>query len=69
MVEIKEIRLKKASELKDLIAEKQKELLNYRFQKAQGALKSPTMLKMVRRDIARLKTVLGQNQEADKRSK
>ena len=58
----------KAAELRDLAAEelgaKERELTDQlfrmRIQKAMGQLESPEKIRMVRRDLARVKTVLRQ---------
>ena len=46
------------SDLKNKIAELRKESLNLRFQKSSGQLEKTTRIRVVRRQIARLKTVL-----------
>lgn len=64
----------KVSELKDLTAtelqqrlqDAQKELFNLRVQQSSGQLEKPARIRMLRRDIARLHTVL--RQQALKRS-
>lgn len=56
----------KASELRDLTAQEldnklselKAELFNLRFQLATGQLDNPMRIKMVRKDIARVKTVV-----------
>ncbi len=62
----------KASELKDLsvaeleqkLAELKQELFNLRFQHAVNQLENPMRMKAVKRDIARVKTVLRSNENA-----
>ncbi len=62
----------KASELKDLsvaeleqkLAELKQELFNLRFQHAVNQLENPMRMKAVKRDIARVKTVLRANENA-----
>ena len=49
-------------ELQRRIAETQRELFNLRFQHATGQLENTGQLKEVRRNIARLLTVLNQKQ-------
>ena len=57
----KELLDKSAEDLKsDLIALK-KEQFNLRFQKAGGQLENTARVRQVRRDIARIKTVLSSN--------
>lgn len=46
------------SDLKHKIAELRKESLNLRFQKSSGQLEKTTRIRVVRRQIARIKTVL-----------
>lgn len=60
------VKLMKASELRDLTAQEldnrlselKAELFNLRFQLATGQLDNPMRIKMVRKDIARVKTVV-----------
>ena len=60
----KEIKkLTKAQALKDLEKYK-KDLFNFRFQKINGQIKSPAKLNETKKTIARLKTMLGANQNA-----
>ncbi|MBR1723729.1 MAG: 50S ribosomal protein L29 [Ruminococcus sp.] len=62
----------KASELKDLsvaeleqkLSELKQELFNLRFQHAVNQLENPMRMKAVKRDIARVKTVLRANENA-----
>ncbi len=59
----------KASELRDMkpveldkkLAELKEELFNLRFQHAINQLENPQRIKVVKRDIARVKTVMGGN--------
>ena len=41
-----------------------KDLFNFRFQKINGQVKSPSKVNETRKSIARLKTMLGNNQNA-----
>ena len=41
-----------------------KDLCNFRFQKINGQVKSPAKINETRKSIARLKTMLGNNQNA-----
>ncbi len=56
----KDIRTKTIDELTDELAQLKKEQFNLRFQKATGQLENTARVKLVRRDIARLKTVIGE---------
>ena len=51
-------------QIEDKLVELKKEQFNLRFQKATGQLENTTRARQVRRDIARLITVLGQKQKA-----
>jgi len=57
-----DIRLKSADELKDQLEELRKEAFNLRFQAASGQLENTARARQVRRDIARVKTIIGQNE-------
>ena len=53
-----DLRTKSADELKQLIADLKKEQFNLRFQRASGQLENTARVGVVRRDIARIKTVI-----------
>ncbi len=53
-----DLRTKTADELKDTLMDLRKEQFNLRFQKARGQLENTARVRQVRRDIARIKTVL-----------
>jgi large subunit ribosomal protein L29 len=55
-----DLRAKTADELKTDLVGLKKEQFNLRFQKASGQLENLARVRQVRRDIARVKTVLGQ---------
>lgn len=59
-----ELRDKTADQLQDEILKLKKEQFNMRFQKATGQLENTARVGKVRRDIARMKTVL--NEQAAK---
>ena len=59
-VKAEELRAKTADELKNQLVDLKKEQFNLRFQAAGGQVENPTRAKIVRREIARIKTVLGQ---------
>lgn len=54
----KEVRQLSSKELNDKLLELKAELFNLRFQKATGQLDNPLRIKAVRKDIARIKTIL-----------
>ncbi|MDK9697112.1 MAG: 50S ribosomal protein L29 [Siculibacillus sp.] len=57
-MKIAEIRTKTADELADELAKLKKEQFNLRFQKATGQLENTARVRQVRRDIARIQTVI-----------
>ena len=57
----KEYRDLKAKEIIDKIKELRKESLNLRFQKASGQLENTVRISVVRKEIARLKTIYNEN--------
>ncbi len=59
-----DLRTKTPDELKDTLMGLRKEQFNLRFQKASGQLENTARARQVRRDIARLKTVLQDLQQA-----
>jgi len=60
MTKIADVRAKTADELKTMLLDLRKEQFNLRFQRATGQLEAVGRIRAVRRDIARVKTVLGQ---------
>ncbi len=54
-----DLRAKSQDELKTDLVGLKKEQFNLRFQKASGQLENTARVRQVRRDIARIKTVLG----------
>jgi len=63
-----EIRNKTAADLRDELLERRKEQFNLRMQQATGQLGRPDQLRNVRRDIARIKTVLNEKARAGEQS-
>ena len=59
-----DFRAKSTDELNDALAKLKKEQFNLRFQRANGQLEKTNRVRVVRRDIARIKTVL--NEQAAK---
>jgi large subunit ribosomal protein L29 len=53
-----ELRQLAADELPETLSELQRELFNLRFQKATDQLTDPSRLRHLRRDIARVKTIM-----------
>lgn len=54
-----DVRSRTDDELRDRLLALKKEQFNLRFQKASGQLKNPARFLTVRREIARIKTVMG----------
>lgn len=54
-----ELRGKTVDELRDSLLVLKKEQFNLRFQRASGQLENTARVRVVRRDIARIKTILG----------
>lgn len=59
-MKISEIRSKKDSVLKEELIKLRKEKMNMRFQAVAGELKSPVAARLMRKDIARMKTVINE---------
>ncbi|MCH8037150.1 MAG: 50S ribosomal protein L29 [Proteobacteria bacterium] len=59
-----DLRTKTVDELTDSLMGLRKERFNLRFQKASGQLENTARVRQVRRDIARLKTILHDMQQA-----
>jgi large subunit ribosomal protein L29 len=55
-----EIRSKTVDQLKDELENLSKEAFNLRFQRVSGQLENTARVRAVRRDIARIKTILGE---------
>jgi large subunit ribosomal protein L29 len=59
-----DVRAKTDDELKASLEQLAKERFNLRFQKASGQLENTTRARQVRRDIARIKTILAERARA-----
>ena len=55
-----DLRVKSRDDLKTELLSLKKESFNLRFQKAGGQLENPARIRQVRREIARIQTVLNQ---------
>lgn len=60
-----ELRDKSEQELKDLLLEMRQEQFNMRMQSGSGQPPRSSQIKAVRRDIARIKTILGEKKAGD----
>ncbi len=55
-----DLRARTADELSEELETLGKEIFNLRFQRASGQLENTARVRQVRRDIARIKTILGE---------
>ena len=55
-----DLRARTADELTEEVDTLSKEIFNLRFQRASGQLENTARVRQVRRDIARIKTILGE---------
>lgn len=60
---VEELRAKSAAELKEDLVSAKKELFNLRFQNATNQLKNTARIKEVRKNIARIQTIITQQQK------
>ena len=58
MNKIEELRKLTTEELNNKIKENKEELFNLRFQQATGNLEKPGRLKVLRKEVARMKTII-----------
>ncbi len=56
----KDLREKSIEELRNSEAELKEQLFKLRFQKATGQIQNPVKIRLVRKDIARLETILAE---------
>jgi large subunit ribosomal protein L29 len=57
-----DLRTRSQDELSDQVDTLGKEIFNLRFQRASGQLENTARVRQVRREIARIKTILGERQ-------
>ena len=69
IIKAEALRAKTPDELKTQLVDLKKEQFNLRFQATGGQVENPTRAKIVRREIARIKTVLGQKAGAENAAK
>ena len=65
MMRAEEIRELSVDEIKARVAEQEEERFRLRFRSATETLENPLRLRTIRKDIARLKTVLTEKQQGD----
>lgn len=59
-LDAKELRDKTPDQLRDQLADLKKEAFNLRFQQAGGTMENTSRIRSVRRDAARVKTILNE---------
>jgi large subunit ribosomal protein L29 len=59
-----DVRAKTTDELKTQLTELRKEQFNLRFQRASGQLENTSRVRVVRRDIARIMSTVGERQRS-----
>jgi large subunit ribosomal protein L29 len=64
MAKVADIRAKTVDELDTLLLDLRKEQFNLRFQKATGQQEGTARVRVIRRDIARVKTVMAERRRA-----
>ena len=67
LYKIGDIRAKSPDQLAELLLELRKEQFNLRFQRATGQLENTSRVRVVRREIARAKTIAAQKRDAAKK--
>ncbi|MDZ4760663.1 MAG: 50S ribosomal protein L29 [Alphaproteobacteria bacterium] len=63
-LKVEDIRLKTPDQLRDEMTRLKKEQFNLRFQKATGQLEKTSRVREIRRDIARIETILSEKAKA-----
>ena len=64
-----DLRTRSQDELSDQVDTLGKEIFNLRFQRASGQLENTARVRQVRRNIARIKTILGERQRQSDRQR
>ena len=65
MTKVSEIRDRSVDQLNEELVKLKKEQFNLRFQRATGQLENTSRVRVIRRDIARMKTIAGQKRAVD----
>ncbi|HLI13299.1 MAG TPA: 50S ribosomal protein L29 [Alphaproteobacteria bacterium] len=68
MASAQDLKMKTTDELKEQLLGLRKEAFNLRFRKASGQLENTVQVRQVRRDIARIKTILGERRNQQKKA-
>ena len=61
-MKVKEIREMTTEDIKKHIVDAKQELFNLRFQQATGIIEKPSRIHELRKDVARMKTILAERQ-------
>lgn len=64
MTKIADVRAKTPDELQAMLLDLRKEQFNLRFQRATGQLEATGRIRVVRRDIAKVKTIMAERKRA-----
>ena len=64
MTKVADIRAKSADELEAMVLDMRKEQFNLRFQRATGQQEGTARIRVLRRDIARVKTIQAERKRA-----
>ncbi len=64
MASVADLKTKTADQLSEQLVELKKEQFNLRFQRASGQLENTARVRQVRREIATIKTILGERNRA-----
>ena len=67
-MDLKELRQMTADELSEKAKQLTQELFNLRFQLGTGRLENPMQIRKTKRTIARVKTVLRETEQADRKT-
>lgn len=62
-MKVEELRKLTTEELQTKIKENKEELFNLRFQQATGSLEKPARLRELRREVARMKTIIHEREK------
>jgi large subunit ribosomal protein L29 len=68
MSKTEDLRVRTDDELSTQLGELKREAFNLRFQSATGQLEKPARIRTVRRDIARIKTLIGERSALAKKA-
>ncbi|MFC1512553.1 50S ribosomal protein L29 [bacterium] len=66
-MKLKEIKVMTSEELEVKLLDNEKDLFKARFQKNSSPLKNPMIIRTLRRDIARIRTILTEREKENKK--